>query len=91
MITTNASNPTMMSDKEYLNDSLATQKYVTSNYNTFAGECANQKLKNDFMTILNEEHAIQNDLFTDMNSHGWYPVEPADQNCIQKAKQKFNV
>ena len=76
-------------EKEMLTDALASQKYVTENYNTFANECANPAVKNEFMDILNEEHQIQFELFSEMNKRGWYPLEQANQQKVSQAKQKF--
>lgn len=76
-------------DKEILTDVLSSQKFVTDGYNSFANECATPAVKADFMNILNEEHQIQGEIFTEMQSRGWYPVEAADQNKINQAKQKY--
>ena len=78
-----------MSDKEYLDDSLASQKLISDNYNTFANECVNPTLRNDFMNILGDEHKIQSEIFTEMQNRGWYQVKPADQQAVSQAKQKF--
>ena len=69
-------------EKEMLTDALASQKYVTENYNTFANECANPAVKNEFMDILNEEHQIQFELFSEMNKRGWYPLEHFKQHKV---------
>lgn len=79
-----------MGDKEVLNDSLASQKYITSSYNTYANECTNQQLKKEFMNILNDEHNIQYEVFNELTSRGWYSPETADQNKVTQAKQKFS-
>lgn len=80
-----------MGEKEILQDSLASQKHMTSAYNTFAGECVNEQLRGAFLNILDDEHRIQADIFCSLQSNGWYQVEPADQQKIQKAKQKFST
>ena len=81
---------TAFTDKEMLTDVLSTQKFVTSGYNTAANEAKSEGVKNAFLTILNEEHRIQHDVFTEMNAHGWYPTENAPQNKIDQAKQQFS-
>ena len=78
-----------MGDKEYLDDSLASQKLISDNYNTFANECVNPTLRNDFMNILSDEHKIQSEIFTEMQNRGWYQVKPSDQQAVSQAKQKF--
>lgn len=77
------------SDKDILTDALSSQKFITDGYNTFANECATPAVKTDFMNILNEEHQIQSEVFTEMQNRGWYPTEAADQNKINQAKQKY--
>ena len=78
-----------MGDREILTDCLSSQKLGTASYNTFAGECANEQLRNEFLSILKEEHCIQSELFSDMNSRGWYPVKQAPGNEITAARDKF--
>jgi spore coat protein CotF len=75
-------------DKQILQDSLMSQKHITDAYNTYAGECANPQLRSAMLTILNEEHGIQADIFSSMQSNGWYPTEQAEQQKIQQTKQK---
>jgi spore coat protein CotF len=78
-----------MSDVELMNDSLASQKLISDNYNTFANECATPCVRDEFMNILRDEHQIQAEIFDEMNKRGWYPVQPAEQPKIDAAKQKF--
>ena len=80
----------MLGDKEIVNDLIAGQKHTTSSYNTFAGECVNEHLRNDFLNILKEEHCIQSELFNDANSRGWYAVKQAPSAEITQARQKFS-
>ena len=82
-------NAQMMGDKEIVNDSIGSQKLIESAYNTFANECSNTDLRNDFLNILMEEHDIQSDLFREMQRRGWYDVQPAPQSQIQQDIQKF--
>ena len=32
---------------------------------------------------------MQQQIFAEMNSRGWYPVEKAEETKLQKAKNKF--
>jgi len=74
-------------DKEILNDALIGEKQLCATYNTFAGECSNEQLKNAFLNILDDTHTIQYGIFRDMQSRGWYQVEQAEKQKIQQAKQ----
>jgi spore coat protein CotF len=80
----------ILTEKEMLQDGMISQKLITESYNTFAGECVNEQLRGAFLNILDDEHRIQADLFCSLQSNGWYQVEPAEQQKIQKARQKFS-
>ena len=80
-----------LGDREALSDFLATQKLISSTYNTFAGECANTQLRDEFLDILKDEHCIQSELFSEMQSRGWYQVQQADANEVTKVRQKFSA
>jgi spore coat protein CotF len=82
-------NSPKMGDIDLMNDSLASQKLISDNYNTFANECATPNLRDEFMNILKDEHQIQAELFAEMQKRGWYQIKPADQNLVMQAKQKF--
>jgi spore coat protein CotF len=81
----------MMSEKDILQDCLSSEKFISSNYNTYAGECVCEQLRSAFLNILDDEHRIQADIFNNMSSKGWYPVQPADQQELQQTKQKFST
>ena len=80
----------ILGEKEILQDALMSQKHVAEGYNTFAGECVSEPLRSAFLSILNDEHAIQADVFSVLQSKGWYPVECAEPQKIQQARQKFS-
>jgi len=81
----------MFSDRDRLQDVLASQKFITENYNTFTNECVTPQVRGVFMSILKEEHDIQNEIFVEMQKRGWYQVQPAEQQKIQQTKTKFGV
>lgn len=86
----NMSSTGNMTDKELINDSIASQKMLSDVYNTYANECVNINLRDDFLSILKEEHNIETDLFNEMQSRGWYQVKQADQTMINEAKNKLS-
>jgi len=89
-ITMNVNTTIPMQDKELLQDVLSSQKFVTGNYNTTVNECALPELRKEMLSILNDEHCIQAEVFCEMQKRGWYPTTPAEQQKIQEAKQKFS-
>lgn len=80
----------MSNDQIIAQNALTNQKHLTSMYNTAAGECANNQLRCAMMDLLKDEHEIQNDLFVDMNSRGWYPVKQAQAQDVDMVKQTLN-
>lgn len=80
-----------LSDKSILNDSLATLKHLTENYNTAAYECSSQELRRDMLDIQREEHDNAFKVWNAMNARGWYQVQPADQQQISQLRQQFKA
>ena len=80
---------TTYSDKEKIADALMTQKFVTGNYNSFANECAHPEVKRLALELLSDEHAIQHEIFKEMQNHGWYEVKAATEAAIQQAKTQL--
>ena len=82
-------NGAQMTEKDMLQDGLASQKHITDSYNIFAGECVNPQLRGTFLNILDEEHRIQAELFNTMQSKGWYQVEQAPESKVSTAYTRF--
>ena len=79
-----------LSEKEILEDVLASQKQMTSLYNTYANECASPTVRDTFMGILNDEHMMQADVFSEMQKRSWYQTTPASQEKISQAKKEYS-
>lgn len=79
----------LLDEKQILNDALLIQKLMTGSYNTYAGEAISAQLRNTMLSILDDEHSIQAEIFSSLQSHGWYQAEPAEQQKIVQARQKF--
>ena len=77
------------SDKDRLTDALNMQKYATGHYNECACEAATPEVRTCVMGILNEEHQLQQQLFDEMHSRGWYPTECAEDQKLQQTKSQF--
>ena len=77
-------------DKEILGDGLSTQKATTEKFNTFAGECVHDSLRDTMMNILVQEHGITTEVFNMMHQRGMYETPPAEEKKIMEAKQKFS-
>ncbi|WBY63416.1 MAG: Spore coat protein [Thermocaproicibacter melissae] len=78
-----------LQERDLMNDVLSSQKFITDTYNTFTNECATPNVRDGFMSILNEEHQIQAEVFDMMKQRGWYQTPAADQQKVNQAKQQY--
>ena len=79
-----------MNDQERITDMILTEKKMSTNYNTFASECVDDQLRDEYLKILNQSHMTQTALFKAAQSKGWYTVEAAPQSKISETYNKFN-
>lgn len=79
-----------MNDRDFTNDLLATEKYLTIAYSTALNEASHQTLYQDLLTVLNETQQAQRDLYHFMFQNGWYTLEAADTQKLQQSYQKFS-
>ncbi|HEX3016445.1 MAG TPA: spore coat protein [Caproicibacter sp.] len=78
-----------ITEKDLMNDVLASHKFITDTYNTYTNECSTPNIRDEFMRILGEEHQIQAEVFDTMKQRGWYQTPSAEQQKVQQAKQKY--
>ena len=78
-----------MKDAELITDLLLTEKKMSTNYNLFASECTNVKLRDTFVDMIAQGHRTQTALFETAQQKGWYKVEQAEQQKIDQAQQRF--
>ncbi|SHE47858.1 Coat F domain-containing protein [Caldanaerobius fijiensis DSM 17918] len=79
----------MLSDKDIITDCVASQKWIESSYNYAASECADVNLKQDIMSILNDEHENQMIFWNTMNRKGWYKPYMVNPNDLRTAQAQF--
>ena len=78
-------------EKQMLGDALNSQKFIAGVYNSDAMECATQSVKSCFAGILEDERRMQQEIFDEMNSRGYYPVETAKEDKIMQTKQTYGA
>ncbi len=79
-----------LNDRDFVNDLLANEKYLTDSFNVFAREASNTHLYNDIKRIMNETHDCARDLFNVMFQEGFYKLQAANQQEVQQAQQQFS-
>ncbi|BCJ87614.1 spore coat protein [Effusibacillus dendaii] len=78
-----------MNDRDRINDILAMEKYMTDSLNTAVREASHDTLHQTMMTILNETHQCQRNIFNKMFEKGWYTLEAEDQQKVNQTLQQF--
>ena len=80
----------MFDEKMKMTDLLTSQKTLCSLYNTYCCEAATSTVKSALMSLLQDVHRMQEEIFGEMNSRGWYQLEKAEEQKITSEKQKFS-
>ena len=78
-----------MTDQEKVADFLSSEKKMASNYDSFASECVNVTLRDQFIKLLAQGHQAQTQLFQTAHARGWYQPEQAPENKVSQAFQKY--
>lgn len=78
-----------MNDRDFINDMLATEKYMTNSYSTALNEASHNSLYQDILQIFTETQNCQRELFTLMFKKGWYGFEAADVQKLNQSYQQF--
>ena len=76
-------------EKEKMHDCLDTEKYLIGMYQTALTESATPEVVQTLTDLLSDNFRMQQQLFREMNSRGWYPVTKAEEQKIAQTKQKF--
>ncbi|MGD6817274.1 spore coat protein [Metabacillus sp. 84] len=79
-----------MNERDFVNDVLATEKYMTDAYCTAMNEMSHESLYKDVQAIFNETQNCQRDLYNLMFKHGWYKVEAEQPQKMQQSYQQFS-
>ena len=79
-----------MNDRDYFNDILSIEKYLTNGYNVGLCEMQNPNLYQAVQQLLIQSHTNQWSAFNLMFHKGWYKMKVADATEISKAYQQFN-
>ena len=76
-------------EKEKMHDCLDTEKYLIGMYQTALTESATPEVVQTLTDLLSDNFRMQQQLFREMNSRGWYPVTKAEDQKIAQTKQRF--
>ncbi|SES87624.1 Coat F domain-containing protein [Natronincola peptidivorans] len=85
----NTNHQASFSEKELMNDLIASEKQVTSAYNVGITEASCSNLRQHLTKCLNESQEIQYQIFNAMEKRGWYQTKQAQAQDVQNAKTKY--
>ena len=75
-----------MNDQERITDLILTEKKMSANYDTFASECVNVQLRDEFLKLLQPgPPRPRPSSFQTAQAEGWYQVEQAPASQIGTA------
>ena len=80
-----------MNDKEIMEGILLTTKGVCDLYMHGSIESATPNVHEAFNTALNDSLCMQDGIYKQMASRGWYPSEQVPQQQLQQVKQKYSA
>ena len=80
-----------MDDKCLMENMLLTTKGVCDLYMHGAIESSTTNVHSTFNNALKDSLTMQDDIYKKMAAKGWYPSEQAEQQKIQKVKQKYSA
>lgn len=86
---TETPNTPEMNERDFLNDMLTTEKYLTSSYTVAIHEASHQSLYDELLSIYNETENAQRDLYYLMFKKGWYHVDAENPQNLQQSYQQF--
>ncbi|WP_077735536.1 spore coat protein [Bacillus sonorensis] len=82
-------NTSAMNDRDFVNELLTTEKYMTASYSTALNELSHESLYQVIQPLFNEAQNSQRRLYQLMFQNGWYKVEPEEQQKIAQSYQQF--
>lgn len=78
------------SEKEMMQDLLATEKQVISAYSVGITESSCQNLRSTLLNNFKNSEEIQFKVFDTMKQKGWYTTKDAPDNDVQQVKNDAN-
>ena len=78
-----------MQDRNVMQDILLLEKGACDLYMHGSIEASTQNINQAFKTALNDSLTMQDSIYKEMQSKGWYTADQAEQQKITELKDKF--
>ncbi|NPC94112.1 spore coat protein [Bacillus sp. WMMC1349] len=82
-------NTSAMNDRDFVNELLTTEKYITSSYSTAMNELSHDALYQKIQPLFHEAQNTQRRIYDLMFQYGWYKIEAEDAMKIEQTYQQF--
>jgi spore coat protein CotF len=79
-----------MNERDFSNDMLTTEKYMTDAYSNALNEASHEELYQDILNIFIETQNSQREIYNLMFKKGWYSVEATPQQKLQQDYQNYS-
>ena len=79
-----------MDDKQLMENILMTTKGACDLYMHGAIESSTKNVHQAFSNALNDTLCMQDEVYKNMESRGWYTTEPAPQQQLNQVRQKYS-
>lgn len=79
-----------MNDRDYINDMLSTEKYLTHAYSTALNEASHDQFYQEILSIFTETQNAQRKIYNFMFQKGWYSLEASDPQSLQQSYQQYS-
>ena len=77
-------------ERDILQLVLNESKHTAESINSYILEAADEQLRRDYMAVLGDVYSQQKQIFDVMQQKGYYNVENASSQQMQKAQSKFS-
>ena len=78
-----------MNDRDIMENLLLTTKGVCDLFMHGAIESSTENVHQAFCTALGDSLGMQDSIYKQMQSKGWYPTDTAEQQKLDQVRQKF--
>lgn len=78
-----------MSERDFLNDMLSTEKYMSDSYSITLNEASHEQLYSTLENVFLETQRCQRDLFNLMFKKGWYSFDAENAQTLTQSYQQF--
>ncbi len=78
-----------MTDKDILYDILISEKFIIDICSKNTQECIDNKIKDNFISILDDEYRMHTEILDELKKRNWYNANYVNNEYVQLIKDKY--